>query len=239
MSKYNSNIVNQRFKTIYEALELQNRIKGKSDIAHELGTYNHIINSILKGERNITVDQLNTLFDRYMINANYIFGLSDQMFIETSVKENYLPIRDMSERNFAIRPNITLVPHMALAGHGLQNAVSTSSEEFTKFSVPGLQGDLIAVEISGDSMMPTLTNGDIVICETVERGEKLRDNHIYVIVTENVVAKRIQSIKEEGNLIRLKLISDNSTLYQPYELELNEIMQLLRVKCRLTSYGIN
>ncbi|NJL76455.1 MAG: S24 family peptidase [Saprospiraceae bacterium] len=224
---------------IYEALEQKNLIKGKSDIANELGTYNHIINSILKGERNITIDQLNTLFDKYMVNANYVFGISDQMFTENGNVEHRLPIRDLSERNFGTIPNITLVPHKALAGYGLPNATSEDNDDVTKFSVPGLQGDLLAVEISGDSMMPTLTNGDIVICDPVKRGESLNDNHIYVIVSETVVAKRIQQIKENGHLARLRLISDNHTLYQPYELELEEIIQLHKVKCRLTSYGIS
>lgn len=240
MSKYNSNIVNQRFKMIYEALEQRNLIRGKSDIATQLGTYNHIINSILKGERNITVDQLNTLVDKYMVNANYIFGMSNQMFKENDNVEHRLPIRDLSERNFGAVPNITLVPHKALAGYGLPNATDDDNQEdVVKFSVPGLQGELLAVEISGDSMMPTLTNGDIVICDPVKRGESLSDNHIYIIVSETVVAKRIQQIKENGHLARLRLISDNHILYQSYELELDEVIQLHKVKCRLTSYGIS
>ena len=76
MSDFSDHIVNQRFKQVYEALEKYNLIKGKSDIAKKLGTYNHVINSILKGQRNITVDQLNKLFDTYGINANFLFGNS-------------------------------------------------------------------------------------------------------------------------------------------------------------------
>ena len=73
MADFSDNIVNQRFKKIYSELEKYNVIKGKSDIAKQLGTYNHVINSILKGQRNITVDQLNKLFDIYGIDANYVF----------------------------------------------------------------------------------------------------------------------------------------------------------------------
>ena len=63
MSDFINNPVNKRFREVYKALDSNNLIKGKSDIARELGTYNHVINSILKGKRNITVDQLNKLFD--------------------------------------------------------------------------------------------------------------------------------------------------------------------------------
>ena len=56
MGDFSDHIVNQRFKIVFQELEKQNLIKGKSDIAKKLGTYNHVINSILKGQRNITVD---------------------------------------------------------------------------------------------------------------------------------------------------------------------------------------
>lgn len=70
MANFSNNIVNQRFKKVFETLERRNLIKSKSDIAEKLGTYNHVINSILKGDRSITVEQLNKLFDVYNINAN-------------------------------------------------------------------------------------------------------------------------------------------------------------------------
>ncbi|MEM6698867.1 MAG: LexA family transcriptional regulator [Bacteroidota bacterium] len=232
MSKYQDHIVNQRFKSIYEHLESRNLIKGKSDIANELGTYNHIINSILKGQRNVTIDQLNQLFTKYAINANYLFGLSDEMFLHGNGE---IATQPLSARQYGGRANIVMTSHKALAG----DAVSVAEkEEAQKFSVPGLQGDLLAVEISGDSMMPTLMNGDIVICERIERGDSIRENQVYVVVTDTVVAKRVQQVKKNGSLQKLRLISDNSSVYQPYELELEEVTQLLQVKCRLTSHGM-
>lgn len=81
MADFINNIVNQRFRHVFHELEKYNIIKGKSDIAKKLGTYNHVINSILKGQRNITVDQLNKLFDIYGVNANYLFGKSEDLFL--------------------------------------------------------------------------------------------------------------------------------------------------------------
>ncbi|MEM9888519.1 MAG: LexA family transcriptional regulator [Bacteroidota bacterium] len=233
MSKYQNHTVNQRFKAVYEALENLQLIKGKSDIANELGTYNHIINSILKGQRNITIDQLSQLFDTYSVNANYLFGLSDEMFTASGKLES----RSMDERDFSGKPNITLIPLKALAGSAVP-APELLEEEHPQFSVPGMQGNLLAVEISGDSMMPTLMNGDIVICERIERDEPIRENQVYIIVTDTVVAKRVQQVKSNGTLNKLRLISDNSSVYQPYELDVQEILQLLKVKCRLTSHGM-
>lgn len=239
MGDFSDHIVNKQFRKVYYELEKHNIIKGKSDIAKKLGTYNHVINSILKGQRNITVDQLNRLFDYYGVNANFLFGNSPDMFRPGADLPPGIPTRLLSEQEHGKRRNITLVPDRALAGYALEHQDPEFFENLQKFSIPGMESsNLIAFEISGDSMLPTITDGDLVICEPLERGEPLRDNHVYVVVTEVVVAKRIQQIREDDEVTRLRLISDNSKVYQPYEVELNEIRQLLKVQCRLTDYAI-
>lgn len=234
MADFSENIVNQRFRDVYSELEKNNLIKGKSDIAKHLGTYNHVINSILKGQRNITIDQLDKLFDIFKINANYLFGISNDIF-QAGHGSGEIAVRSHSDRQNSGRRNITLVPDRALAGYALEHQQNDFLEELPKFSIPGLEGNLVAFEISGDSMMPTITNGDIVVCEPVERGVPLRDNHVYVVVTDVVVAKRIQTGKN-GEML---LISDNSEVYKPYSVDKDEVRQILKVKCRLTGYAIS
>lgn len=234
MADFTENIVNQRFRQVYFELEKNNLIKGKSDIAKHLGTYNHVINSILKGQRNITIDQLDKLFEIFKVNANYLFGINDEMF-QAGFKQAGVPTRSIAERQNFGRRNITLVPNRALAGYALEHHQNDFLEELPKFSIPNLEGDLVAFEISGDSMMPTITNGDIVVCEPIERGQPLRDNHVYVVVTDVVVAKRIQSASDN----KMLLISDNGDVYKPYPVDTDEVRQILKVKCRLTSHAIS
>lgn len=236
MGEFADSIVNQRFKIVFNELEKTNKIKGKSDIASKLGTYNHVINSILKGDRNITVEQLHKLFELYGISANFMFGFSDDIFLS-----GYEPVstRNKSERQYGIngRQNIVLVPHRATAGYALAANSPQYLSEFSRFSIPNMEGNLIAFEISGNSMEPTITNGDIVVCEELERGEPIRDNQVYVVVTDVVVAKRIQQIKDGAHVRAFSLISDNS-FYKPYEVSPDEVQKILRVKCRLTSHDI-
>jgi len=237
MANFSENIVNQRFRVVYEALEKNNMIKGKSDMAGHIGTYNHVVNSILKGQRNITVDQLNKLFDIFHINANFLFGNSEEMFLEGHGFTDDFQVRSLNTKR-GNRRNITLVPDKAIAGYATQHQNDEYMSALQKFSIPDLDGELIAFEINGDSMMPNITNGDVVVCEPVERGEPLRDNHVYVVVTDVVVAKRIQQIREGNHIKSLNLISDNGDVYKPYEIDVEEIQQILRVKCRLTSHAI-
>jgi len=234
MSDFINNPVNQRFREVYKALDTNNLIKGKSDIARELGTYNHVINSILKGKRNITVDQLNKLFEIYNVNANYIFGGIEPMF----ANEGELQTLGLENLRSNGRKNITLITQKALAGYALEGNNPDYFDQLQKFSIPNMDGELIAIEISGDSMMPTITSGDMVICERLERHTPLKDNAVYVIVTDVVVAKRIQQIKKGNQTVGLRLISDNN-IYRPYDVELNDVSQILKVKCRLTAYGVN
>ncbi len=238
MGNFSDNIVNQRFRKVYHELEKNNLIKGKSDIAKQLGTYNHVINSILKGQRNITVDQLTSLFETYGVNANYLFGIEEEMFLGGQMPDGEIPVRSIDEQQRGGRENIVLVPERALAGYALEHQDSDFIDNLQKFSIPGMDGELVAFEINGDSMMPTITNGDIVVCEPTERGTPLRDNHVYVIVTDVVVAKRIQQLREGNEPTRLRLISDNSAVYKAYDVELEDIRQILKVKCRLTSHAI-
>jgi phage repressor protein C with HTH and peptisase S24 domain len=241
MSNFIDNIVNQRFRLVYDALKEQGKIKSKSDIAAQLGTYNHVINSILKGKRNITLDQMNKLIEVYGINANFLFGGSQQMF--EGEEAIHIPL---AEKIFEGQKNISLVNAQAMAGNSLgaqqsdYDDANQTAIEVQRFSIPGLEGDLTAIEISGDSMLPNITNGDIVICEQVESGPfgSIKDNSVYVIVTEDsVVTKRVQNIKQDNQTTGLRLISDNQ-IYPPYEVDIQEVIALYRVKHRITNYGI-
>ena len=231
MGEFSDNIVNQRFKKIYSDLEKLGFIKGKSDIAAKLGTYNHVINSILKGERNITIEQMGKLLDLFNLRADFLFGISEEMFV------GGIATRPNAERSWAGRQNITLVPDRALAGYATALDTPQYMADFLRFSLPNMEGKLIAFEISGNSMEPTIASGDTVVCEPLERGEPIRDNQIYVVVTDVVVAKRVQQVKENTQLRGFNLISDN-VFFKPYTVSTEEVRQILRVKCRLTTNAI-
>lgn len=232
MATFSENIVNQRFHIVYETLIKAKKIKNKQAIANILDTYCHVVNAILKGERNLTIDQTTKLCNTFDIDSNFLFGKSDIIF-----KNDIKP--DLKKTgNDATKHNITLVPYKAAAGYALNPGDWSFLESLQTFSIPGLEGNLTAFEINGDSMLPTITTGDVVVCEPLERGEPIRDNHVYVVVTDVVVAKRVQQVKSNNATTRLRLISDNSDVYLPYEIESQEVRQILRVKCRLTNHAI-
>ena len=231
MNKFSQHIVNQQFRKVYEFLKEREMIRSKSDIAGKLDTYNHVINNILNGKRNLTLDQLRYLIEVYRVNGNYMLGVEpDRMFLHEEV-----PTATFANEG---KQNITLYPNRIRAGYALPGE-QHRERDFPRFSVPGLEApDLKAFEIEGDSMAPTITNGDLVVCESVESGAEVRDNHVYVIVTDVAVAKRVQVIRRTPENTVLRLHSDNSAVYQPYEVSDSEILEILKVRCRITSYAI-
>lgn len=241
MANFSEHIVNKRFKELFERLEILGVIKGKSDLAKILESYNHVINNILQGKRNITVDQLLKLFEVFNVNANYMFGMSELMFKDGQVPNRMdIPSVSIYDKQPAGRSSIVLVDDKVRAGYALEHQDKSYLDKLPTFSLPNIDGlNLVAFEIDGDSMMPTLTNGDLVVCEPLERDEPIYDNRVYVIVTDVLVAKRVQQLKTEGELTALRLISDNSQVYRPYEVLAEDIRQILRVKCRLTKHAIN
>lgn len=234
-------VVNKRFRLVYEELCEQDRIRNKSDIAQQLGTYNHVINDVMKHKRNLTLEQINKLIEIFDINPSFLFGQSDEMFLNEAFNEasSYeLPSVPLAQKILDGRNNITLVPQRAMAGYALQRQDPSFLKDAPRFALPGLEGQLIAFEIDGDSMLPNITNGDVVVCEPLERGEPIKENAVYVVVTDAVAAKRVQLVKEKGETTALRLISDNSATYLPYSVDIDEVQQILKVKCRITNYGI-
>ena len=231
MTKLTESTANQRFRKVYDTLIQNKKIKNQQELAEQLNTGTPTISNYLKGELNITLEHLAKLCNLYYIDANYFLGKSG-----TVSTDNTVPIR-MAKTGADERNNITLVPQKAMAGYAMRPGDWHFLDSLQKFSIPGLEGNLTAFEISGDSMLPTITNGDIVVCEPIERDEPIRDNQVYIIVTDVVVAKRVQQIKQGNNTMRLRLISDNGEVYLPYEVDSNEIQQILKVKCRLTNHA--
>ncbi|MEO1435987.1 MAG: S24 family peptidase [Bacteroidota bacterium] len=107
------------------------------------------------------------------------------------------------------------------------------------FHIPGLQNDLVAFSVQGNSMTPTIEDGDLVICSSGIHPTDLIDMDIYTIVTKDSVrVKRIQRIhNRNGELTHLKLISDNQQEHRPDLLRLHEVEQLFKVERRLTGLG--
>lgn len=83
----------------------------------------------------------------------------------------------------------------------------------------------------GDAMMPTIGDGDIGIVALLGEGAKFRSGAIYALWNgQNMIVKRLESLI--GERPRLRIISDNREIFEPYEVDADDVMIIGRVVWR-------
>ncbi len=229
--------LNRRFKEVYQILVKQGHIvkndrqKSKTAFAEKLGTKGHIIDAYLKEARLITYEQVKKLCTIYKINESYMFQGIGAPFGKTRIPDPEEKLAMALGINFS--PNILFTNVDAFSS----NTISVDLlEENQLFHIPGVEGDLVAFNINGNSMSPTISSGDMVICQPLENDNEMTDDDIYAVVTnQSVWVKRVRRHRDRYNKwTHLKLISDNHDEFDPFLLERTEVRRLLKVKKKLT-----
>lgn len=132
---------------------------------------------------------------------------------EFMVKENLVSYGELEE--FAVIPMVDLTPRK---GAGRQGIEKGAKEKYafrrTWLQSKGNLENFVLFEVRGDSMEPTITDGDFVL---IDRSQKqVVVSNIYALRMENtVMVKRLQPMGDR----RIRVMSDNK-LYESYELYL-------------------
>jgi phage repressor protein C with HTH and peptisase S24 domain len=86
----------------------------------------------------------------------------------------------------------------------------------------------VMMNLEGDSMMPTISEGDIVLVLLTGEETKFHSGAIYVIWDGNgLMVKRLETMVGERE--RLRVISDNRAIYEPYEVDADNVRIIGRV----------
>ena len=125
-----------------------------------------------------------------------------------------------------------MVDKKAAAGYLQGQSDPEYIAKLPSFRLPGFYGKTFrAFEITGDSMLPGIHPGDMVIGSYVEELSHIKKGHVYIIVTHDgsIVAKRVTPLGENS----YELASDN-TGYEPYAVVAGDIAQVWHVEARIT-----
>ena len=234
--------LNERFIAIYMRLEEEERIKdnsregsgsySKSKIAETIfgkANYGHVINKYLSGERCIKYEEAKAFAALFGLNKVYLLDGVGQPF-DTPAQRNASATSQQSEGK-----NKILFATVEAFASSAQETQFVGESEF--FQIPGLQGDFIAFPVRGNSMQPSINQGDIVICRPLQSSEQLNDNEIYAVnVNGAVMVKRVQRIwdKSHRKVIKLKLISDNYLEHDPIIEDAAAIHKYWKVEKKVT-----
>lgn len=232
--------LNERFKIVFEELVKRseivknNRKKSMTAFAKKLGTKGHIISCYLNDDddRKITLDQVKKLCDTFEVSEDFMLKGEGKPFLN----KKDLPSPDDKIAmilNIPFHHNILFTSVEAFSSNTISVEVL---EDNQRFFIPGVDGDLVAFNINGRSMEPTITNGDMVICSPVQQNNDVRDNQIYAIVTNSAVwVKRVfRQFDSKGKCTHLRLVSDNVEEFDPFVVDVLEIRKVLKVRKRLT-----
>ncbi len=233
-----NNIVTQRFVKCHNVLKEENRVRSSRQFALSLEYLPQSLSEILKGRRDVTIELLRKAVKKYKINPVYIFTGEGPMFMSEGGDDNFrvLSIVTNSEDD----ERIVHVPVPAQAGYAMDMSDPTFIQELPTFSLPDYKykvGTHRAFDVSGDSMEPTLFEGDKVVCSYLEPTlweTSIKDSYVYVVVTRaDVLVKRVQNHIKDGQ--HLELHSDNS-YYEPYVINLGDIREIWYVRAKISPF---
>jgi transcriptional regulator with XRE-family HTH domain len=204
-------------------------------LAEELKVSRSRIGSYEENRSSPTLEFLIGLSDYFklpidILLRNDLTKSKDSSFIEIGDKRVLFPISvDEDGENL-----IEIVPVKASAGYLNGYDDPEYIEQLQKIKLPFLPtGKHRAFPIKGDSMLP-MKDGSFVIGKFIEDRSEITSGKTYVLITLNdgMVYKRVyhQPTTEPS----LLLVSDNTT-YQPYEVPLNEILELWEFTCSINT----
>lgn len=181
------------FNRAIEDLINKKVFKNVTQCAKALNTQPHILSKIRNGTRGVPHAFIESLIE-LGYTPNFLYGFEDEDEIPLNI--NYVPI-DIHAGNS--KANISEI------------VKDNQLERFRFPSFMNLEGELFAFKIKGDSMDPTIKDGDLVICREFENLINIVDGNVYVILYEDeFVVKRLKKIKNFDNkIVRINLISDN------------------------------
>ena len=233
-----NNVVTQRFIKCHNKLREDKRIKSSRQFALSLEYLPQSLSEILKGRRDVTIELLRKAVERYQMNPVYIYTGDGPMFMSEEDHKSFRVLTIVT--NGQDDERIVHVPVPAQAGYAGELANPTFIQDLPSFTLPDYKykvGTHRSFDVSGDSMEPTLFEGDKVICSFLEPTlweTSIKDNFVYVIVTRgDILVKRVFNKLKEGKF--LELHSDNS-FYQPYPVSISDIREMWYVRAKISPF---
>jgi phage repressor protein C with HTH and peptisase S24 domain len=232
------NIVTQRFVACHDKLKKDGRVRSSRQFAMGLDYLPQSLSEILKHRRDVTIELLRKAIEKYKINPMYIFTGEGPMFMKEEDHRNFRVLTIVTDAQNDER--IVHVPTPAQAGYASEECDATFIQELPAYTLPDYKykvGTHRSFEVSGDSMEPTLFEGDKVVCSYLEPNlwaSSMKDSYVYVIVTRgDVLVKRVQNRLKDAQ--KLLLISDNG-YYEPYEIMAKDIREIWYVRAKISPF---
>lgn len=217
-----TNPITINFQNCVRHLKQSGQCSSYKKVAEKLTMHPQCLSDILHNKREVTLKILNDAISTFNCNPLFLHHGTGNMFT-TDEDESH------SESSSAYG-EITYVSVAAQAGYVDQFHNPVLENELPKFAIPDRQysqGVHRCFDIEGDSMEPTLFEGDKVVCRVIDPSlwfNNIRPNFVYVFATTTgLVIKRVESVNREEKTITLA--SDND-FYKPFVLHVSQMQEV-------------
>jgi len=172
-------IVSNRFVLVVQEMKRKGLIKSYKQFALDIDYFPQGMNSILKGEREASVEMIRKAAQIFPINLDFLFfGKGD------TLKDAIL---NSEESGSSLVKVPVFTPDQI---HMLSTYVTNRSIYVSGFlHVPALwfsKANIVAIQVVKDTMSPVLHAGDFVFCSEVDRYQ-LRSGNIYGVLEKNEI----------------------------------------------------
>ena len=211
----------------YHRAMLLGRVKSKGEFASLLGiTGTSLSRAFAQNEKYLTpnlVAKLQKLHDEMNVENLPNLALANTDAHALNNNESVNEVNDEDEEPVRSLP---LIPIDAVAGYNGIDETGVRLSECPKYLVPDFinaQAEFL-IRVSGSSMYPKYSSGDILACRKVQEVTFLQWGKVYVIDSQQgIMVKRLFDDAEHSECIICK--SDNEN-YPPFSLPQNEIRSL-------------
>lgn len=214
--------------TLAERLKARARQLGLTagQVAELAGINRSFVYDIMRGRsENPNLARLDQVAEAIKVDRNWLlYGMGDV--------EGESPIIENPAESFIAIPSVQVTASMGDSGAVVSDEVKDGKpyrfqRSWILHDLKAKPSDLRIMHIEGDSMMPTLHSGDVVLVDLARRAPT--PPGIFVLFDGfGLVAKRLENIPNHDPL-RVRVISDN-TLYSAYERTAEEINIVGRVR---------
>lgn len=233
-----SNIVTQRFVVCHQKLKKEGRIRSSRQFALALDYLPQSLSEILKGRRDATVELLRKAVEVYQMNPVYLFTGEGSLFVREEEQKSLRVLTVVTDAQK--EEQIVHVPMPAQTGYASESGSPSFIQELPSYTLPDYKykvGTHRSFDLVGDSMEPTLFEGDKVVCSFLEPSlweSSLKDNYVYVVVTRgDILIKRMHNILREEK--EVELLSDNP-YYEKTRVKRNEIREIWYVRAKISPF---
>ncbi|MSP69006.1 MAG: LexA family transcriptional regulator [Bacteroidetes bacterium] len=217
----------QRIKIIRKQLEMS-----QTEFANAIGITQTSLSQI-EGEKNgISYDVYKAIVGKFNVDPLWLMDGKGEMYISNEAKKKSGALPLVVQISGDEEENIVMVDRKAAAGYLQGQSDPDYIAKLPSFRLPGFYGKTFrAFEIIGDSMLPGIHPGDMLVGGYVEELAHIKKGNVYIVVMHDgsIVAKRINPL---GNNV-FELRSDN-LVYEAYAVKAEDIGQVWQVEARIT-----